>query len=182
MIEPLYREIRSDLIAFFTSRTGSAETAEDLTQETFFKVLRRLERETVPPNLAGYVFQTARNTLIDYYRTRRNSEELPEIEDTSQEDERDEETRRQIAGWMERFINSLPEPYRTTLTLCEIDGRSHKEIADRTGVSPAAVKTRVHRGRRLLHRDLTQCCSFSFDARGRVVDFEPLRRTCKNGC
>lgn len=182
MIEPLYREIRSDLIAFFTARTGSTDVAEDLTQETFFKVLRRLERNTVLPNPAGYVYQTARNTLVDYYRTRRTAEELPEIADTSQEDNRDQETRRQIAGWMERFVNSLSEPYRTTLTLSDIEGLSHREIAVRTGVSPAAVKTRVHRGRRLLHRDLTQCCSFSFDARGRVVDFEPLRRVCNTGC
>ncbi|MFP4566931.1 MAG: sigma factor-like helix-turn-helix DNA-binding protein [Spirochaetaceae bacterium] len=74
---------------------------------------------------------------------------------------------------MSRFVGYLPEPCRSTLRMSEIDGLPYREIAEQTGVPVGAVKTRVHRGRRLLKREPTDCRRFFFDARGRVVDYTP---------
>jgi RNA polymerase sigma-70 factor, ECF subfamily len=181
-IDHLYRQLRDDVLAFFLRRTSSNDVAEDLVQETFTKVFRRLKTtEGAVPNPAAYLYRTARNVLIDFYRTRRTWEELPELADASQLLEEADGTRSEIAGWMSRFVGYLPEPYRSTLRMSEIDGLPYREIAEKTGVTVGAVKTRVHRGRKLLKRELTDCCRFFFDARGRVVDYTPAE-VCSCGC
>ncbi|MFW5695982.1 MAG: sigma-70 family RNA polymerase sigma factor [Alkalispirochaeta sp.] len=174
MIERLYRDLHQDVLRFFLRRAGNRDVAEDLTQETFIKAFRNVQHNTSIVNPAGYLYRTATTILIDYYRTRRVWEELPELEADSYEN--DDTARAEIAGWLERFIRDLPEPYRTTLLLSDIEGVPYREIAERMGVTVASVKTRVHRGRKLLHRELTECCRFSFDVRGRVVDYLPLKR------
>jgi len=184
-IDHLYRELRDDLFTFFSRRTPSHDVAEDLVQETFTKVFQRLHAtEDAVPNPAAYLYRTARNVLIDFYRTHRTWEQLPELADPSPPTEDVNEPRSEIAGWMNRFVGYLPEPYRSTLRMSEIDELPYREIAERSGVTVAAVKTRVHRGRNLLKRELTDCCRFSFDARGRVIDYVPLKsRPCRgSGC
>ncbi len=172
-IEPLYTELHDDLHVYFARRVESSEAAEDLVQETFLKFLRALEQGRTVSNAEAYLFRLARNLVIDHYRTRRHSSPPPELLDESQEDARNEETRRVIAGWMRDFISTLPSPYRETLLLSEFHGLPYSEIAGRTGGTVGTVKSRVHRGRKLLRERLITCCRFHFDAAGRVVDYEP---------
>lgn len=172
-IEVLYNELYDDLFAFFRRRVGSTEVAEDLAQEAFLKLIRRLESGSFVANAQAYLFRTARNLLIDHYRTKKVHPSAPEPADDSQEEARNEETRRDIAGWMRRFISSLPSPHRETLLLTEIRRLPYAEIASKLGVTVGTVKSRVHRGRELLRKRLITCCRFLYDARGRVVDYEP---------
>ena len=179
-VEPLYTELHDDLLAFFRRRVESPEVAEDLAQDTFLKLLGRLEKGDSVANVQAYLFRLARNILIDHYRRRKESSPPPELPDDTEERERDEETRRDIAGWMRRFISYLPSPYRETLLLSEIRELRYAEIASQLGVTVGTVKSRVHRGRELLHQRLITCCRFLYDARGRVVDYEPHRWTPGN--
>ncbi|MEX2444099.1 MAG: sigma-70 family RNA polymerase sigma factor [Alkalispirochaeta sp.] len=177
MIDRLYRELHNDIRDFFLRRTGREDVAEDLSQDTFMKVFRRLRSDQSSiSNPAAYLYRTAQNVLTDFYRVTRMWEELSEIADVSQQEAGEDEVRTEIAGWMTRFVEHLPEPYRTTLRLSEIEGLPYRDIAEKTGVTVGAVKTRVHRGRKLLRNELTDCCRFSFDARGRVVDYVPMAR------
>lgn len=172
-IETLYADVYDQLLRFVRGRVRSAEAAEDLAQEAFLKLLRRLEQGEGVTNVQAYLFRTARNLVIDHYRTRKESLPPPELADVSQEEEKEEESRRDIAGWMGRFISYLPSPYRETLFLSELQQLPYAEIAARLGVTVGAVKSRVHRGRELLRERLITCCRFLYDARGRVVDYEP---------
>jgi RNA polymerase sigma-70 factor, ECF subfamily len=178
--ERLYEELHRCILAYFRKRTGSVEKAEDLAQEAILKLLRRLEAGESVANPEAYLFRSARNLLIDYYRGRRETTpvaELAELPDDSQEVPEDRKARLEIASWMRRFIGYLPDPYRETLLLADIEGVPYSRIAGRMGVTEGTVKSRVHRGRKLLRKELTNCCRFAFDARGRVVDYEPLHRT-----
>ncbi len=178
MVE-VYRRLSADLYCYFLKRTESAETAEDLTQETFVRLMGYLKEGKGVANAQGFLFRTARNLLVDHYRTRRTVEQVPELIDDSQERAREEETRREIAGWMERYVSGLPEPYRTVVDLRDLRGLSYAHIAAELEISAGTVKSRVHRGRKLLKDRLVSCCRFAFDARGRVMDYEPLRRVCR---
>lgn len=51
-------------------------------------------------------------------------------------------------------IDALPEPYRSAVLLSDVDGLSMQEIAEATGATIAAVKTRIHRGRLALRKAL----------------------------
>ena len=172
-IEALYTELSDDVLAYLRRRTESEEVAEDLAQEAFLKLLRQLESGKIVRNARAYLFLVARNLIVDHYRTRKLPGEVPELEDTSQEEAREEEERRRIAGWMRRFITYLPSPYRETLLLSEIRGLPYAEISEQLGVSTGTIKSRVHRGRELVRKRLISCCRFLYDARGRVVDYQP---------
>lgn len=173
-MEQLYKALYNDLLAFFRRRTGSQEKAEDLAQETFLKLLSRLEQGATVANAEAYLFRTARNLLVDHYRGDRETEPLPELSDRSQELSEESEVREEIASWMSRFIGYLPDRYRETLRLADIEGIPYSRIALRLEVTEGTIKSRVHRGRKLLHKELIECCRFARDATGRVVDYEPL--------
>lgn len=176
----VYEELHNHLLAYFRKRTGSEEKAEDLAQEAFLKLLRRLEAGEPVTNTEAYLFRTARNLLVDHYRSRGETIPVPELPDETQEGSGEREVRLEIASWMRRFIGYLSDPYRETLLLADIEGVPYSRIARRMGVTEGSVKSRVHRGRKLLRKELTDCCRFAFDARGRVVDYEPHRRTPRN--
>lgn len=61
---------------------------------------------------------------------------------------------RQIQALLERAIDALPEAFRTILVARVIEGMSVEESAELFGIPPETVKTRLHRARRLLKREL----------------------------
>ncbi|HOQ30754.1 MAG TPA: sigma-70 family RNA polymerase sigma factor, partial [Armatimonadota bacterium] len=61
---------------------------------------------------------------------------------------------RELRAEVRRAIQSLAEPYRVAIILCDIEGCSYQEIADITQISVQAVKSRIHRGRRMLRKKL----------------------------
>jgi RNA polymerase sigma-70 factor (ECF subfamily) len=63
--------------------------------------------------------------------------------------------REELRNILERAIDTLPETYRTVFVLREVEQLSTEATADCLGLSPEAVKTRLHRSRALLRKDLT---------------------------
>jgi RNA polymerase sigma-70 factor (ECF subfamily) len=174
--EALYRPLRDKLLAFFGRYTGDREIAEDLTQTAFLRLFRRLEKEQDLVNTAAYLFATARNVLIDHYRTQRSEDELPEILDSSTNTADEDAVRREVASWLTSHVDRLPSPYAETLRLTELQNLKYTEVADILRIRLGTVKSRVHRGRNLIRRNLARCCRFEFDQRGRVIDYEPINR------
>lgn len=60
----------------------------------------------------------------------------------------------QLRHLLERAVDALPDAYRSAFVLREIEQMSVAETADCLAVEPATVKTRVHRARRLLQKNL----------------------------
>lgn len=185
-VEELYRSIGTDLHRFFLRRVSSSEVADELVQETFVRLLRRLETATVLKDPTAYLFRIARNLIVDHYRQSASTEVLEEILDeefyTTDVDADVNGQRNTIASWLEDFIEALPLAFSETLRLAEIERLPYARIAAGLGISVGTVKSRVSRGRRLLRDALTECCLFAIDARGRVVDYEAKqcpRETCE---
>ncbi len=161
------------------SRVSTPEVAEDLTQQALTKLFAAVAEGKNVKSLAAFLATTARNAVIDHYRTTRPFAGLPELPDDSHEVDEAGPIRRRIAGWMPATVEGLPEPYRSTLRMTEIEGLSYGTVSARLGVTISAVKSRVRRGREMIRRDLLNCCRFSYDAAGRVVDYEPVgRQSC----
>src|SRR4029453_8268168 len=70
-------EFVTKLRAFMRARVPDDATADDLTQETLLKVYRSRASLREGDRLEAWLYRIARRTLIDYYRKRRSSEELP---------------------------------------------------------------------------------------------------------
>lgn len=173
-MDQLYRDLHQSVLRYVRRKVGSDELAEDITHDSFLRLWSSLQHGTAVHNAAAFVFRSANNRIIDHYRTSKTKVPYLEAGDDSQERERDEVGRTEVVGWMQGSVAALPEPYRTTLRMAEIDQMPYAQIAAQLNLSVAGVKSRVRRGRALIRERLLQCCRFTFDARGRVIDYESI--------
>jgi RNA polymerase sigma-70 factor, ECF subfamily len=183
-LQGIAEQFRAEIFAYIHSKVSDSATADDLTQETFIKVGRALAKGTEPEHFRGWLFQIARNTIIDFLKkTSRlvpleeshavNKTESPEILDSV-----DDEFRKRLFSYALNVIETLPADDREALTLTEIDGLSRGELASELGISLTAAKSRVHRARAKLRKAVEECCRLVTDPYGRVVDWKKWGTPC----
>jgi len=176
-LEHVWQEFAVKLGQFIRSRVADPASAEDILQDVFVRIQKRLGQLRDPARLEGWIYRIARNAIIDHYRTRREEVELPEtlpVEFPANDVELEG-----LNASFRRMIHSLPEPYREAIVLTEIEGLTQRELADRHGISLSGAKSRVQRGRAQLRQMLDECCTFEFDRRGSLVDCAPR---AQSGC
>lgn len=78
----LYNHYFERIYRFIFYRVSHKETAEDLTEEVFVKLFRNLRKLEQPGAFEGWLFQIARNQVIDYYRSKKQVVPLEEVENT----------------------------------------------------------------------------------------------------
>ena len=167
------------LRAFIRRRVRDATDAEDLAQDIFVKVFRARGTLRDPRRLEAWIYQTARTAIVDYYRRRRPTEELPASlsGEPAAFDEVGEAMRRSVRA----LVATLPEHYRRPLMLADFQGMSVAAIARKLGLGESATKSRLTRGRALVRRRLHECCRFEFDPFGKVIDMHG-RQACACAC
>jgi RNA polymerase sigma-70 factor, ECF subfamily len=170
-------EFTTQLRGFIRARVPDDATADDLTQETLMKVFRSRASLRDSDRLEAWLYRIARRTLIDYYRRRRPTEELPAGLAAESPDEL-AAVRSTILGSIVRLLDDLPDLYRIPVRLAEIEGMPLAEIAPQLGISLTAVKSRVRRGREMLKRMLQDCCRLEFDRHGTVIGCETRKPEC----
>jgi RNA polymerase sigma-70 factor (ECF subfamily) len=60
-----------------------------------------------------------------------------------------------LSDEVERALGELPDDFRVPVVLCDVNDLSYEQIADATGVPIGTVRSRIHRGRRMLRAALT---------------------------
>lgn len=178
-IEQIWKDYHSRLHGFIQSRVGDPTVADDILQEIFINIFSRIETLKDKNKLESWIYQITRNAIIDYYRSHRKMEQLPEHLAAPAEDLTDKE-RRESAKCLLPFIDNLPENYREAIMLAEIEGLAQKDVALKQGVSLSGAKSRIQRGRSMVKEMLMECCQFEFDRLGRVIDYEQKDTEC--GC
>ena len=176
--EAVWREFRQPLLSFISRRVPDAADADDVLQDVFLKVHRHLPEVNDETRLAPWLYQVARNTLIDRYRRKRDTEELPETLPSAEDDMDVLEAERHIASCLKATIEDLPPAYRDALVLSELEGLPQRVVAERLGLSLSGAKSRVQRGRRMIRDSLLACCHFEFDQRGRIIEYVPRSACC----
>lgn len=169
--------LRAELVRFVASRVSDPSTADDIVHDVLLRALAALQGPEPPVHLRGWLYRATRNAIVDHYRSRRPSDELPE-EVPGKPPESDESAERELAGCLEPLLATLRPKYRRALTLAEVDGLPQREIARREGLSLSGAKSRVQRARRMLHEALVSCCQIEVDRRGGVLAYE----TRGDGC
>jgi RNA polymerase sigma-70 factor (ECF subfamily) len=124
---------------------------DDLVQDVFLVALRRLNTLRDSAAFGGWLAMITRNRAVDYHRSAREVEELPE--DLPGKSPAEKEAEAEAARTLE-MIRSLPEAYRETLVLRLVEGMTGPEIAVRTGLTPASVRVNLHRGMKMLREKL----------------------------
>ena len=146
------------------------ETAEDLAQDAFIKVLNHIDKYSPEFKFSSWLFKIANNVAIDHLRRRRldtismdgspHAASAAEIEATAfdvaarQESALDELEARELGTAIERAIARLRPEYRNCIMLRHVEGRSYEEIAATLDLPLGTVKTYIHRARHELRRAL----------------------------
>lgn len=131
-----------DIYYFCCYQTGSREDAYDLAQETFLRFIRYVENYRFQ-NLKGYLLTIAMNLCRDYIRSKTQdcSDRLPELVS-----ENSPPVYPEGSLVLAQALRSLPDIQREAVLLHHFYGYKNREIAHMTGVSYAAVKSRVKQG------------------------------------
>jgi RNA polymerase sigma-70 factor (ECF subfamily) len=169
-LEIVWNQFCDQLCSFVRARAPNEDTAEDILQEVFIRIHTKGDTLRNADKLQSWVFQIARNALIDYYRSRRTTVELPQTLGFWEEDYEDD-LAAELAADVREMVETLPEPYREALMLTAYEGLSQKELAKRLGLSYSGAKSRVQRARESVRDMLMACCHFELDRRGTVIDY-----------
>src|SRR5215218_9749459 len=169
--------MRARLRTFIERRVGDPDVADDLTQDVLLRLLMNDDRQIENPT--AWLYRVARNAIIDHYRTRRDWRPLEadaptppgQAEDPFADDSH--EAQRELAGCLRSLVDQLAEPYRSALIDADLAGQTQAEAARSAGVSISGMKSRVQRGRRLLHHLLTECCRVYTGPTGSIRGYEP---------
>lgn len=138
--EKIYEDYHGKVLAYIRSRTNSVHDAEDIAADVFLKVYEKLDTfDETKASLSTWIYTITRNTLTDFFRTRRVFEEVPEMLEggsSVEEDVCNAEALEALASALE----SLEERERDIIILRFYKGKTLTEIAKQMGISYAYVK------------------------------------------
>ncbi|MGA7174002.1 MAG: sigma-70 family RNA polymerase sigma factor [Candidatus Dormiibacterota bacterium] len=146
----LYDHYFPQIYRYVASRVRSAELAEDITSEVFFKALRALGRYRPSGHpFSAWLYQIAINTITDHYRARKRGEDSlesgPELASGGVAVD-DQVAERLGLDQIWQAIDGLPDQQRTAMTLKYSEDLPLAEIGRIMGKSEGAIKLLVFRG------------------------------------
>lgn len=137
------------------------EDVEDICQEVFIKVFRKLKRFRGESRLSTWIAAIAYNTSISHIRKEMRKMESSYDETPSlMKDEKDSGLnqsgveQQEIKKYLLEMIEQLPLHYRTVLTLFHLEEFSYREIEQITGMPEGTIKSYLSRARNLLKEKL----------------------------
>jgi RNA polymerase sigma-70 factor (ECF subfamily) len=146
--------------------TKNPSDAEDLVQETLLKAYKSFDRFEEGTNAKAWLFKIMTNTFINTYRAKQKESASVSFDDID-----DSYLQNQLSGLpmetgdpeKEFFakildqdvvaaIEKLPDEFRMVVVLALYEGFAYQEIADILGIQVGTVKSRLHRGRKILQK------------------------------
>ncbi len=166
---------------FIRSQTHNAEVTDDILQDVFIKIHQHLDELREEERLAGWVFQIARNTVLNYFRSiKKMTEQQNENYQINLEKTyfAENELNTMVGGWLDFFRKELNPKYEEALRLVDIEGLTQVELAQKLGISISGAKSRVQRGREQLKQKLMNCCPVKVDAYGNIIEVRNKKGEC----
>jgi len=146
--------------------TASHAEAEDLVQETLLRAYTRLHLIQSGEAVGGWLYTIQLNLFRNRYRhsdvlARPRPSVVPldegwvgKVDTAAIADPEQRALHSQRHAAILHALAGLPPAYREAVLLCDVEGRSYQEIAERTGVPIGTVRSRINRGRKRLRRRL----------------------------
>lgn len=148
-LSSFFLQHQKDLMQFLTYKVQCAETATDLTQETYLRLVRHRKVDTIE-NMRAYLFRIANNLALDHLRSRTRQLQRdggPVTDDLICEAPEPEAVLadRQQLEMLERIIYDLPPKCREVFLMCRVEGKSYAEIGDALTISPRTVESHMRK-------------------------------------
>ena len=154
--DEVYAAFNRPLFTFLLRLSRRRDVAEDLHEETWLRLVTHAGRLQADTRLGPWLFTVARNLYVSYRRSRALEESAaagltglwpfsPRETSPFEETAANELERR-----IERALANLPTTSREVLLLVAVSGLDQSEVADICGITPSALRQRLHRARELL--------------------------------
>jgi RNA polymerase sigma factor (sigma-70 family) len=134
------------------------QDAEDAFQATFLVLLHKAGSITRPEGLGNWLYGVAYYTAKNAGRmtARQRARERQVTEMAKAQPAANEEISRELRSMLDEELSRLPEKYRVPVVLCELQGKSRKDVAMQLGCPEGTISSRLARGRAMLRRPLTK--------------------------
>ncbi len=153
----LYDHYQPQIYRFVMLKTGRREEAEDLTHQVFLHALKHIKNyKDLGHPFSSWLYQIARNQIIDYYRTRKSNLPLQEAEEDviARENPEAEAGGKLELEKLQAAIKELKPGYQDVIILRFVEELAIKEVAGTLGKSEGAVKLLQHRALKQLKKFL----------------------------
>lgn len=165
--DELVTKYRERIYAVVYNLTSNREDASDLTQDAFIKAFQSVGRFQGKSSFFTWLYRIALNTTLTHLRKNKlrrflsfekmNDEDHSAgfIDQLTTDSDSDKNTlMNELQEKLNDAFQKLSVKHRTVITLYEIDGLSHKEIADIVGTSVGTVRSRLHYAKQFLQAEL----------------------------
>ena len=147
----IYDAYVDKIYRFVYFKVSNSEEAQDITSDIFLKTWQYIKEKKNIKNFNAFIYQIARNQVIDYYRKRAQAHIIED--DSVMNDIQDEQSKRDIKDIdvrltlveVEKLLLRLKDEYREVILLRYVEEFSIKEIAEIINKTPGATKVLLHR-------------------------------------
>lgn len=148
-IEELYNTYFHDVYLYMMSLSKSEEISEEITQETFFRAMKSLDKFEGKSSIKTWLCQIARNLFINHIKKQKrfSDDELPvDIPDVKSDFiEKISDSSEAVSIY--KILHNLEEPYKEVFSLRVFSELSFKQIADIFGKTESWARVTFHRGK-----------------------------------
>ncbi len=154
--QELYDKYASKMYAICFRYVKEETEAEDIVITAFVKVFEKIDQFKGEGSFEGWVRRIMVNESLGYIRKNKSMYLEVDIEKADREPNYDSLNSHLEAEDLLKLVQNLPVGYRTIFNLYAIEGFSHKEIAQRCGISENTSKSQLSRARTLLQKQLLE--------------------------
>lgn len=152
--EELFRRYHRKMFGVCLRYADSREAAEDILQDAFVKVFRKIDSYNGIGSLEGWVRRVMVNTALEVYRKKSRMVPLTDHDKFTQMDEGADVISQLSEMEILHLVQDLPHGYRTVFNMYIVDGYSHREIADALSISEGTSKSQLARARELMQHKM----------------------------
>ena len=148
-IEELYNTYFHDVYLYMMSLSKNEEISEEITQETFFRAMKSLDKFEGKSSIKTWLCQIARNLFINHIKKQKrfSDDELPADIPDVKADFVEKISDNSEAVSIHKILHNLEEPYKEVFSLRVFSELSFKQIADIFGKTESWARVTFHRGK-----------------------------------
>jgi len=153
--ELLYKELYGFAMKICLRTTDSRSEASEVLNEGFFKAFTNMEKYDKSRPFLAWLSKIMYNASIDYYRTNLKWTQFIGLEKAEKKTNEPVAEHKLDYEDLISMIQQLPPAYRIVFNLYAVDGYSHEEIAEMTGISASTSRSNLHKARQKLQQMLS---------------------------
>lgn len=179
--EELWLRYSPQIKNYIGKKVADPYGAEDILQETALRLQRNAAKIQEITNVEAWLYRTAHNLIVDYYRTARKytlTEDIGDIADITDRvnvaglnDIGQENYNKETARCLLKMVEYLPATDQEAILECDYKGTKQKILAEKWGISSSGSKSRVQRARKRLAAVMQGCCEVQKDHAGNIIEF-----------